>query len=62
MSKKAQFSTEDINSAIDDFVATNAPRMAPAVGKNSEVTIYGENTNKYKPILPELKDDENVEI
>lgn len=61
---KAQFDTADINSAIDDFVAANAPRTAPAVGKNSEVTIYGENTNKYKPILPQLQDDEdeNVEI
>ena len=62
MSKKAQFTDNDISSAIDDFVATNAPRVAPAVGKNSEVTIYGENTNKYKPILPELQEDENVEI
>lgn len=65
MAKTAQFSTEDINSAIDDFIATTAPRLAPAVGKNSEVTIYGENTNKYKPILPQLQDDEddnNVEV
>ena len=65
MSKKAQFTDTDISSAIDDFVATNAPRLAPAVGKNSEVTIYGENPNKYKPILPKLQDDEddnNVEV
>ena len=65
MSKKAQFTDTDISSAIDNFIATNAPRLAPAVGKNSEVTIYGENSNKYKPILPELQDDEddnNVEV
>jgi hypothetical protein len=62
MAKIAQFDTADINSAINDFVANNAPRLAPAVGKNSEVTIYGENSNKYKPILPELQEDENVEI
>ena len=65
MAKIAQFDTADINSAINDFVANNAPRTAPAVGKNSEVTIYGENSNKYKPILPELQDDDddnNVEV
>ena len=62
MAKIAQFDTADINSAINEFVANNAPRTAPAMGKNSEVTIYGENSNKYKPILPELQEDENVEI
>ena len=65
MSKKAQFTDTDISSAIDDFVATTAPRLAPAVGKNSEVTIYGENNNPYKPVLPKLQDDEddnNVEV
>lgn len=62
MTKIAQFDTADINSAINAFVANNAPRTAPAMGKNSEVTIYGENSNKYKPILPELQEDENVEI
>ncbi len=65
MAKIAQFDTADINSAINEFVANNAPRLAPAVGKNSEVTIYGENSNKYKPILPKLQDDEddnNVEV
>ena len=65
MSKKAQFTDNDISSAIDDFIATNAPRLAPAVGKNSEVTIYGENNNPYKPVLPKLQDDEddnNVEV
>ena len=62
MVKIAQFDTADINSAINEFVANNAPRTAPAMGKNSEVTIYGENSNKYKPILPELQEDENVEI
>lgn len=66
MAKIAQFDTADINSAINDFVANNAPRLAPAVGKNSEVTIYGENSNKYKPILPKLQDDDeddnNVEV
>ena len=62
MSKKAQFTDNDISSAIDDFVANNASRTAPAVGKNSEVTIYGENPNKYKPILPQLQEDEDVEV
>ena len=66
MAKIAQFDTADINSAINEFVANNAPRLAPAVGKNSEVTIYGENSNKYKPILPKLQDDDeddnNVEV
>ena len=62
MVKIAQFDTADINSAINEFVANNAPRTAPAMGKNSEVTIYGENSNKYKPILPELQEEENVEI
>ena len=62
MAKIAQFDTADINSAINDFVANNAPRLAPAVGKNSEVTIYGENPNKYKPILPQLQEDEDVEV
>ncbi len=65
MTKIAQFDTADISSAINEFVANNAPRLAPAVGKNSEVTIYGENPNKYKPILPKLQDDEddnNVEV
>jgi len=66
MAKIAQFDTADINTAINDFVANNAPRLAPAVGKNSEVTIYGENSNKYKPILPKLQDDDeddnNVEV
>ena len=65
MAKIAQFDTADINSAINEFVANNAPRLAPAVGKNSEVTIYGENNNPYKPVLPKLQDDEddnNVEV
>jgi hypothetical protein len=62
MAKIAQFDASDINTAINEFVANNAPRIAPAMGKNSEVTIYGENSNKYKPILPELQEDENVEI
>lgn len=56
---KAQFTTEDINAAVAQFTTETAPRTAPAVGKNSEVTIYGENPNKYKPVLPELQDDQN---
>lgn len=62
MAKIAQFTDLDINTAIDEFVANNAPRLAPAIGKNSEVTIYGENNNPYKPILPKLQEDEDVEI
>jgi hypothetical protein len=62
MSKIATFTDADISAAINDFVATNAPRLAPAIGKNSEVTIYGENNNPYKPVLPKLQEDEDVEI
>ena len=62
MSKIATFTDADISSAINDFVANNAPRTAPAIGKNSEVTIYGENSNPYKPVLPKLQEDDDVEI
>ena len=54
---KAQFSNADIQSAVDAFVSTNVPRIAPAVGKNSDVTVYGENKNPYKPVI--VKEDEN---
>lgn len=65
MAKIARFDAADINIAINEFVANNAPHIAPPIGKNSEVIIYGENSNKYKPILPKLQDDEddnNVEV
>jgi len=59
---KAQFTNNDVNDAIDAFVANNAPRTAPAAGKNGEVTIYGKNANPYKPVIPKAQEDEDGEI
>ena len=59
---KAQFTNNDINEAIDAFVANTAPRTAPAAGKNGEVLIYGENANPYKPVIPKAQEDEDVEF
>ena len=54
---KARFNDADIAGAIAEFTATNQARIAPAVGKNSDVTVYGENKNPYKPIVPKGDDD-----
>ena len=54
---KARFNDADIAEAIGAFVATTEPRTAPAVGKNSPVTVYGENKNPYKPVVPKGDDD-----
>ena len=54
---KARFNDADIAGAIAEFTATNQARIAPAVGKNSSVTVYGENKNPYKPVIP--KESEN---
>lgn len=54
---KARFNDADIAGAIAEFTATNQARIAPAVGKNSDVTVYGENKNPYKPVIP--KESEN---
>ena len=51
MNKKITFSAADINSAIDAFIANNAPRTTCSSGKNGEVVVYGENDNKHKPML-----------
>jgi hypothetical protein len=55
---KARFDQAEVQSAISAFISNTAPRTAPAIGKNSEVTVYGVNTNKYKPILPKLENDD----
>ena len=62
MSKKAQFTDIDINSAIDDFIAATPSRTVPSIGKNSEVTVYGENGNPYKPVIPKPQEDDSDEI
>lgn len=59
---KAQFNDTDIAAAVNAFAATIAPREVPAVGKNSSVTVYGENPNPYKPPKVELKDEPDEKI
>ena len=54
---KARFNDADIAEAIGAFVAATPPREVPAIGKNSDVTVYGENKNPYKPVIP--KESEN---
>ena len=54
---KARFNDADIAAAIGAFVATTEPRTAPAVGKNSPVTVYGDNPNPYKPVIAKGDDD-----
>ena len=54
---KARFNDADIAEAIGAFVAATPPRTAPAIGKNSDVTVYGENKNPYKPVVPKGDDD-----
>ena len=49
---KARFNDAEIAEAIGAFVAATPPRIAPAIGKNSDVTVYGENKNPYKPVIP----------
>ncbi len=54
---KARFDDADIAGAIAEFTASNQARIAPAVGKNSSVTVYGDNPNPYKPIVAKGDDD-----
>jgi len=58
---KIKFSSEDIAEAVSSFVANNAPRIAVGFGKNSDVAVYGENTNKRKPTLAEEDNDGEVQ-
>jgi hypothetical protein len=56
---KAQFTQDELTEAVDSFIAITAPRTAPAVGKNSEVTVYGDNPNPYRPpVLPKGEQNE----
>ena len=54
---KARFNEADIAAAVNDFIVNTPGRDVPAVGKNSSVTVYGENNNPYKPII--VKEAEN---
>ena len=54
---KARFNDADIAGAIAEFTASNQARIAPAVGKNSYVTVYGDNPNPYKPVIAKGDDD-----
>ncbi len=53
----ARFSEADIAGAVAAFVANTPGREVPAIGKNSSVTVYGENVNPYKPVL--IREDED---
>ena len=57
----ARFSGKDIADAIGAFVLANEGREVPAIGKNGNVLVYGENTNPYKPVLIKEEDDEPVQ-
>jgi hypothetical protein len=57
----ARFSDKDIAAAVDAFVANTPARSAPAVGKNSDVVIYGDNPNPYRPPMP-VKGEENEPV
>ena len=57
----ARFTDAEIAQAVAEFTAENASRLVPAIGKNSPVTVYGENTNAYKPIIEKEDDNEPVQ-
>jgi len=57
----ARFSDADIAAAIGEFVVATPAREVPAIGKNSSVLVYGENTNPYKPIIVKEEEDEPVQ-
>ena len=58
----ARFTDKEIADAVEAFVANTPARSAPAVGKNSDVVIYGDNPNPYKPPMPvKESDDEPVQ-
>ena len=54
---KARFNDAEIAEAIGAFVAATPAREVPAIGKNSDVTVYGVNPNPYKPVVPKGDDD-----
>lgn len=58
---KAQFTTEDIAQAVAQFTAGTEARLVPAIGKNSPVTVYGDNPNPYKPVLAKEDDNEPIQ-
>lgn len=60
---KAQFQDNELAAAVAEFAIANPAREAPATGKNSNVLIYGENRNVYKPIIEKVETDvENERI
>ena len=54
---KPRFTDADIAEAIGAFVAATPPRIAPVVGRNGDVKVYGENKNPYKPVISKGEDD-----
>ena len=58
---KAMFDDAAIAQAIAEFTAENEYRLVPAIGKNSPVTVYGENPNEYKPVVIKEEEDEPVQ-
>ena len=56
-----RFTDAEIAEAIGAFVASTPAREVPAVGKNSSVTVYGENANPYKPVVIKEEEDEPSE-
>jgi len=58
--KKAVFTEAELQSAVDEFTQCMSPRTVEAGGKNGAITVYGENTNTYKPAIAKLyNEDEN---
>ncbi len=58
MSKIAQFSDADVQAAVSEFQTYMTARPVEVGGKNGPVTVYGENTNKRKPPIINLAEEE----